>query len=647
MKTFTWTLVLCAAMAVLSHPLFAEYAATPHRDVRPGEVPVGGPGVYAQPNTTYVLTADVSSATSPVFLGKDVTLDLNGYTLTYAAGGYEHVPNYGFEEGTKHWDLTGAPGAKVEDTAKVKPFIGEKILSLPVGEEIVSPYVNLPVADRAYYGMCGVLSQKMQVHISIEAEGGRPVTCEFKWQDKVRQTCPQTCAPRLGGGVTFALMYGQAAGRYRIRVKNTGDRVCLIDQVDIRPAMDVGVSIIEKTYPWAYHRCVWSGDACAFFDYTEPGTYSTPRDGLPKVSGTGTITIRNGVIRSGFRGIRSWGIQSTAAGVTLRVENVKVVAAGINTNALSHRGRGIVKDCRFEIDTPFIINRHSVSDSPVSISGADSDVMHCQFIGGQGCLHIVGDKSRVHDNLFVNRQRVTNHYSVGLGSARGTRVYRNRFEPEIGSGILMGRAKDCEVYENTFKIMTANGNCEYTNEDYSTNAIRITDYNAKKRERGAHGNRIHHNRFEITGRHYTNYKGFMGVATAVFVSVGGGVNHVYENEIVVNHTAPDSPSLACAFYLGGSRQAGEFYRNKITSNVPAVWCGTFYGNTSNAKICENTLIKADDAPAGFTPYQFGVKGRNAKATDIEFRDNTYVNCEFGIRKCGDGHSHTRSGKSAR
>ena len=50
---------------------------------------------------------------TPIFLGKDVTLDLNGYTVTFADGNYEHIPNYGFEDGLEHWDVSKAPGAKV------------------------------------------------------------------------------------------------------------------------------------------------------------------------------------------------------------------------------------------------------------------------------------------------------------------------------------------------------------------------------------------------------------------------------------------------------------------------------------------------------------------------------------------------------
>ena len=63
--------------------------------------------------------------------------------------------------------------------------------------------------------------------------------------------------------------------------------------------------------------------------------------------------------------------------------------------------------------------------------------------------------------------------------------------------------------------------------------------------------------------------------------------------------------MAFAFYMGGSANAGEYFNNKITTNVPAVWAGTPYGNTSNAKIYNNTIIKTDKALPDFKTFKFG------------------------------------------
>lgn len=105
-----------------------------HRSIIGDEVAVRIAGSYAEVGVTYVLENDISSERSTLFLGKDITLDLNGYTIKYADAKYEHILNSGFEEGLKAWDLSKAPGAKVLNTADIHVFLGEKLLSLEEGD---------------------------------------------------------------------------------------------------------------------------------------------------------------------------------------------------------------------------------------------------------------------------------------------------------------------------------------------------------------------------------------------------------------------------------------------------------------------------------------------------------------------------------
>ena len=74
-------LVLLGPVLVIPERAQSGYTPTPHRPLPSGAVPVTGAGCYARPNTTYVLTRDISSAASAVFLGADVVFDLNGYTI--------------------------------------------------------------------------------------------------------------------------------------------------------------------------------------------------------------------------------------------------------------------------------------------------------------------------------------------------------------------------------------------------------------------------------------------------------------------------------------------------------------------------------------------------------------------------------------
>ena len=116
--------------------------------------------------------------------------------------------------------ITKASGAKIENTL-THVFIGDKILRLLKGDEIVSQYINLPVAKRSYYAMCGVISPQMKVSVYVENEKGESVICNTAYRNGVNQSCPvENRGPRLGGGFVFAHLNGLKAGRYRITSYN-------------------------------------------------------------------------------------------------------------------------------------------------------------------------------------------------------------------------------------------------------------------------------------------------------------------------------------------------------------------------------------------------------------------------------------------
>jgi hypothetical protein len=619
--------------------LLADYTDTEHRALSKNAIAVRAPGSYAKSGATYMLMQNIGSPTSGIFLGKDTILDLNGFTITYAEADYLHIPNYGFEQGLVHWDTSGAPGARIEETAKVQVFIGDRLLRLPAGEEIVSTYISLPLANRSYFAMCGVASHDMRISLYVEDETSARVVCKTSIGDSTRTSCPvENKGPRLGGGFVIAHLHGLPAGRYRLRIKAVTD--CLIDHADIRPAMDVGIGIISETKPFAHHDDLYSGTHAAFFDYTVPGSTSEPVESVPRVEGAGTIIIRNGVIKSGVTGILSWGVQSTAEQVSIVLENVKIGSSGINANAVDVPFAQI-RDCLFDITSPFIINRH-VSEHAVVLRGSHpSEVASCQFFGGQGCLTINGKNSLVHDNLFVNRQTVTNHYSI-MAAGDGSKIFRNRFHPEIGSGVEIFRHKNIEIFDNEFRIKAAPPTCEYGHEEYSTTAIRVADYGAEAgSERGCADNRIYGNRFLITGMDYPEYPGYIPMAWAFFHSASGGDTYIYDNDIVVDHRDPNSKAEAAALYVGGANNGGFWYNNRITSNVPAIWLGTPYGSAHGARITNNSITIASNDSSDISPVRMGFAGRpDAVATGIEFRSNTIQGVDFAIDATNAGHSYS-------
>jgi hypothetical protein len=627
----------------------AQYRESEHKFLPDGVIAVSGPGYYGIPGSTYMLTRDITSDRSTLFLGKDVTLDLNGYTLTYADGDYEHIPNYGFEEGLKGWDVSNAPGAKIENTKEVHEFIGEKILRLKAGDEIASAYISLPVAGRSYYAMCGVtghyyqdmdgdLANDMRVSVYVDNEAGEEVKCTTTYGDTSLLSCPvENRSARLGGGFVIAHLNNLPAGKYRIRVKAEND--CLVDQIDIRPAMDVGIGIIEKTHPMGHNDHLYNRNHSAFFDYTADVSGGNAVSSIPEVKGAGTITIKNGIIKNGSRGVLSWGIQSTAGEVKIILDNLLFITSGINTTAVdvSH---ATITNCRFEIENPFIINRHGSEFYGVDLRGTKaSEVSFSEFYGGQGCLVFKGKHSLIHHNLFVNRQTVTNHYSV-MAMGDSSLIFENSFEPEIGSGVEIFRHKHIEIFNNLFRINAAPPSCEY-HEHYSTNAIRVADYGSEPGSpRGCFGNRIYKNKFYITGKKYKQYPDYIPMASAFFFSTSAGENYISGNEIYIHQEDPHTDAEAYAFYIGNAR-GGQLYNNLITTNVTPIWVACGYGSATGTVIAGNKIIRSSGAETVFPAIRMGwIERTDCLAKDIEFRSNEFEGLDFIIDATDQHHSYS-------
>ncbi len=613
---------------------FSQYVQEGHRDPMPGEITITEPGCYSERGKTYILMNNISGEMSTIFLGSDVTLDLNGYVITYASGNYEHIRNYSFEEGKAGWDFSKAPLAEIADKKK-QVMIGENVLILQAGEEIVSEYITLPVARRSYFAMCGVAAQEMKVSISVEDSTGKQITCISRYDEKEIISCPaESLSPRLGGGITYAHLNGLPEGKYRLRIKAVTD--CIVDYADLRPALDVGIGIVKEIEPWVNYTHLYQAIHGSFYDYAEDTEKTRPIREIPVATGYGTVTIKNGVIRNGTEGILSWGIQSNADDITVILENVKVITSGINTNAVDVP-QAIITKCSFDVTNPFIINRHGSDNYGVDLWGRlPSEVSFSEFYGGQGCLVFKGDFSKIHHNYFVNRQTVTNHYSI-MAMGDSSLIFNNRIIPETGSGIEIYIHRGMQIFNNEIVVQAAPPTCEYGHTDYSTTAIRIADYNAVAgTSRASFGNMIYNNKIRVTGKDYPDFPDYLPMAWALFYSTSGGENFIFGNEIYVEDLTPGLKNETAAFYIGGGCSGGDFVDNRITTNVPAFWIANRYGSASNIDISRNLVIKSPSAGPDYKPVRIG--WYHAIAKNILFKSNIFEGSELEIDKTDSDHS---------
>lgn len=617
---------------------YGQFKQTEHRAIINGEIPVSAPGYYGKTGKTYVLVSDLKSVKSTLFLGKDVTLDLNGYTLTYADGDYEHLANYSFEKGLEGWDISEAAGAKTEDT-KVQVMIGDKVLRLKEGDEITSGYINLPVENRSYFAMCGVSAPEMKISIFVEDSLGNEIKCVTKYGKEGLVSCPsENLSPRLGGGILYSHLTDLPAGRYRMRIKAVTD--CFIDYADIRPALDAGIGIAEDIKPWVSYNHLHNDMNGAFFDYAANDLHTELMKEIPVVTGKGTVTIKNGIIKNGAEGILSWGIQSTANDVVIILDNIKIITSGISTNAVDVP-QAVITNCTFDVDNPFIINRHGSSGYGVDLWGKlPSEVSYSEFFGGQGCLVFKGDFSKVHHNFFANRQSVTNHYSI-MAMGDSSLIFSNIITPEIGSGIEIYVHRGMEIFDNTITIQASPPTCEYGHTDYSTTALRIADYNqAAGSPNGAFGNKFYKNRIYVTGKDYPGYPDYIPMAWAVFYSASGGENYILGNDVFVTDNTPLLKNETSAFYIGGGSDGGIFSDNRITTNVAAFWVASRYGSAKNVTVSGNKILKSTINTENYSPVRMGWSGNIAK--NIQFRSNTVEGSGFGIDRTDQEHSYSVS-----
>jgi hypothetical protein len=325
----------------------------------------------------------------------------------------------------------------------------------------------------------------------------------------------------------------------------------------------------------------------------------------------------------------------------LILDNVKISASGINSTAVDVP-QAVITNCCFNVDNPFIINRHGAEFYAVDLSGDQpSEVSFSEFHGGQGCLSFKGDHSRIHHNYMANKQTVTNHYSI-MAMGDSSLIFSNKIEPEIGSGIEVYVHRGIEIFNNNIRISASPPTCEYGHEEYSTAAVRIADYNAKPGTAdGCFGNRIYGNRITVIGKDYPEFTDYIPMAWAVFYSSSAGDNYIYGNDIYVMDLDHGSKNEVSAFYIGGGTIGGRFYSNRITSDVPVAWIGNPYGAASDVLFSGNTIVCSPAAGSGFKPFRIGWNGSNRSVADnIIFQSERIEAGVFGVDATDQPHFYS-------
>jgi hypothetical protein len=164
---------------------------------------------------------------------------------------------------------------------------------------------------------------------------------------------------------------------------------------------------------------------------------------------------------------------------------------------------------------------------------------------------------------------------------------------------------------------------------------------------GTFGNKVYNNKIYITANDYPDaHPDYVPMSFAIFYSVAGGEDDVFGNDIVVEKTNPASKAITAGLYICGGPESlgGNFYNNRITSNVPAIWVASIYGGAGNTKIYNNTLIKSANAVPDYQPVRMGwVSARDTfQAVNVQLRSNEVQGAPFGIQIAGEKNSYSVS-----
>ncbi len=576
------------------------------------------PYILDQANATYILDTDVNADGSAFMMGNaNVTLDLNGHTVTYGNGAVTSVPNGGFENGTTGWDVSGAP------TATIKPaptgMWGANALffsNYSAIQTIVSSPISIPVANREYA-------------VTVTGKGGWNQAIEIQMIDTVTgQNLPMTNVNRAS--------VDRGYGRVESFMPTTTNPVKM--QIQLIPN---AAAVITQTFL----------DYAQIFPLGDYGVIASPSSGqLPvhlqtteikaaaKRLANGPSTIKNGSLLQGKA--HAYGSNAINALSTkgISVSNVTAFVNGmdsINLN-LQWGTTASVLNSTFDSDIDNISDRQKIFNQ-INVSATSGNIrIEGNTLTNSPQVGIFVGKNTggfitIKNNTISQRAVVSNPYAILLYAVSNFLVADNRITPIWGRGISLDGSQpthDGEVYGN-YVESRMRPNIEYTFDKMSATPLRIRNWGNV--QSGIH---IHDNTFIAM----TGDPGTVWVADGAFVTMQNddpnvqnplGGNLIENNIFKAIVTTTDKAYKAWGMTISGvAPGAGLLVKNNILeSNDISLNFGdddNWQGIDADILFLQNTFKKSNEGAArDYTPMLAG-DGRNT-VTKMRIIDPIYTN----------------------
>lgn len=408
---------------------------------------------------TYVLVNDVTSnGTCFTITAHDVTLDLNGHTVTYDNAAPITVPNGSFESalaGT--WDLTNAPNAErfagsfVEPTTIHDGSYGIRF-ALPaanqyfesVGDVTLEPYTTYSLSMMSQNGNKGdtgldningaAYATRANIVMSIEIVGTAY---------KATQTGPADRG-MFYTHTKFTTGPSPVSGKIRISVENaTASGVTghlYVDNIRILKANSYAV------------------------------------DAGPGYAASRNFRVTNGAIVQGQgNGFESHAINmSESAGEGFSIDNVTFTVQGVNSKPISgyYFLNSTINNNTFNHNTTTIRSRDNYDGATIYLPypgtgrATGSTLHHNTFnTGPQTAISIVQSngypKQQIYNNNITLQSRYTNDFAI---SASGTIIHDNTVNCGSGNNSCRGivaNGDGTQIYNNTVSVQQLPRNQEY------------------------------------------------------------------------------------------------------------------------------------------------------------------------------------------
>lgn len=558
-----------------------------------------GPYILDQAYTTYVLQTDVTvPGTAFVALNRDITLDLNGYTVTYGDRNPIMVFNGGFEQGSGNtapgWNLTEAPNAAV--APNVNYLWGEQVLRISnfnQPQRIVSDPIPIELAGHTYAATITPARGDYRTHMIlsvIDAVSGVVLATGSSANVERGFSAVAEFAPRTTNPVRIQIDVIPPNG-----ITTSVD----LDAATLAVSHDYGVIASRN----------WSGGVQGFANLGSnvQAVYDSSR---AKVS---NFSIKNGgIVQGRARGFASSPLYfQQIAG--LNVENIETLATGDDTttlNAVYSSGAVAIRNSTFREDIVNVTNRaHGVSTIRLRSTTATIQVENNRFLG-TAQIGITADINNgyaltIRGNEIRQNAVTTNAYGIVLSAISNFDVSGNTIVATNGRGILVDGYRPSPVTTGTIRNNYVDVRELPNREQGSKVESRALRLRNNVDSMGPHRD------LDISGNTFIAWSGSGMAQTAYGVRISylnkaGAMNdaniNLYDNTIKAIATSSDAAYKAQALSVDGvdSGINLHIWDNVLESNETSLaLTGSDGGDIHGVTLTANTLRRSADGPVRF------------------------------------------------